>query len=473
VKQYPPAWAEKITGVPESQIIEVARLYATTKRAAIDLGNGVEHAPSSNDAIRAVAILMAITGHLDRPGTNLLNTPPKKSPKSISLNERITPEMIDKLVGPEFPKALQPFLEGTTSAYYRILESVLTEKPYPVRTIIAPGTQALVSNRGSRNVVAALKKLDFFVVADVARTSDIPYADIVLPLATSYEVDHSFQAVPGWIMATNRVIDPIHSPKSIFDFFLDLGVAMGYGSDFWEGSMEQAMDDQLEPLGMTIDELRMKSTGAAFPPVPPVYEKYESVFNRPSPRIGGKPFLPGGKVQLYNTTFEQAGFTPLPEWREPPESITGTPELLDQYPLLLSDYHTSKNFSASWQRNVPYLREIEPHPRLHIHPETAEARGIEDGDWVKVASPYGWIKVKAERYPGIRPDTVMLLHGWWQGCKELGIADYPILDGGANVNLMYSVDSEKAYDPIVTAMASQTLVQVTKIREQGEKGDAQ
>ena len=152
-------------------------------------------------------------------------------------------------MAPEFPKVFQPFFEGTTSAYYRILESVLTEKPYPVRTIIAPGTQALVSNRGSRNVAAALEKLDFFVVADVARTSDMPYADIVLPLATSYEVDHPFQAAPGWLMATNRVIEPIHSPKSIFEFFLDLGVAMGYGSDFWEGSISRAMDDQLETPG--------------------------------------------------------------------------------------------------------------------------------------------------------------------------------------------------------------------------------
>ena len=286
-------------------------------------------------------------------------------------------------------------------------------------------------------------------------------------LATSYEVDHPLQAVPGWIMATNRVIDPVHSPKSIFDVFLDLGVAMGYGGDFWGGSMERAMDDQLEPLGLTMDDLRGKPGGVAFPPGPPVYEKYETVFSRPSPRLGGAPLLPGGKVQLYNTTFEAAGFTPLPEWREPPESITGTPELLEQYPLLLSDYHTSKNYTASWQRNVPRLREIEPHPVLHIHPRAADARGIADGDWVKVASPHGWMKVKAQRYPGIRPDTVMLLHGWWQGCRELGIADYPILDGGANVNIMYSVDPDKAYDPLVTAMASQTLVQVTKMQEQG------
>jgi hypothetical protein len=72
------------------------------------------------------------------------------------------------------------------------------------------------------------------------------------------------------------------------------------------------------------------------------------------------------------------------------------------------------------------------------------------------------MKVKAELYPGIRPDTVMLLHGWWQGCGELGFDDDPVLDGGTNVNNMYSVDPEKTYDPLITAMSSQTLVEVRR-----------
>ena len=57
----------------------------------------------------------------------------------------------------------------------------------------------------------------------------------------------------------------------------------------------------------------------------------------------------------------------------------------------------------------------------------------------------------------------MILHGWWQGRKELGFEDLSLFDGGANVNIMYNVDPKKAFDPLVTAMASQTLVQVSKI----------
>jgi anaerobic selenocysteine-containing dehydrogenase len=471
VQQYPPAWGEKITGVPAFRIQEVARIYATAKSAGIDLGNGVEHTPSSSDAIRAVAILMAITGNLNRSGgggNRLGGSGRGGRAKSVNLMERYTPEMVDKLVGPEFPKVFQPFMEGTSSAYYKVLNSVLTEDPYPIRTVIAPGTQPTVSTRGTKRVMEALKKLDFYVVVDVTRTADMHFADIVLPTATVYESDHPFESMGSGIMARTRIIEPLGPYKSIFEFFLDLGVAMGYGEDFWNGSMASCMNDQLSPMNVTIDEVRKHPLGY-FPQTATSPRGGSSdggvlaaVFSTRSTRLDGAPYLPKGKVAIYNTTFEAEGFSPMPEWREPPESVTGTPELAKKYPLTLSDYHTSKCYSASWQRNVPYLREVQPYPMLHIHPDTAAERKIKNNDWIIVESPHGWMRVKAELYPGIRPDTVMILHGWWQGCKELGFEDFPLGDGGANVNNMYSVDPEKAFDPLVTAMASQTLVEVRK-----------
>ncbi len=467
IQQYTPEWAEKITGITSEQIQETARSYALTKKAVIDLGNGLEHAPAASDAIRSIAILIAITGHLDRPGGNTSGGPfggPSNMPHplGITLKERYTREMVDKLVAPEFPKALQPFLEGTSSAYYSVINSVLTEKPYPIRTIIAPGTQPTVSNRGSKRVVEALKKLNFYVVADVSRTADMKYADIVIPVATPYETDHPFESRGNWIMARNKVIEPLGDYKSIYELILDLGVEMGYAADFWNGSMVDAMNYQLQPFKISIDELRKRQTGIEYDLQPRKYENYDFFLKMKSARLSGEPFLPHGKVEIYNTTFEQNNINPLPEWREPPESLTGTPELTEKYPLILSDYHTSNCYTGSWQRNVPYLREIQPEPALHIHPDTAAERGIKNGDWVTVESPHGWMKVKADIFPGIRPDIVMILHGWWQGCKELGLDDYPLLDGGANVNIMYSVDPEKAFDPLITAMSSQTLVQVKK-----------
>ncbi|MFC2070949.1 molybdopterin dinucleotide binding domain-containing protein, partial [Chloroflexota bacterium] len=255
-----------------------------------------------------------------------------------------------------------------------------------------------------------------------------------------------------------------------YEFWLDLAVKMGYGDDFWNGSIEECMNYQLENFGMTMEELRAYPTGITYENQPAQFEKYEEIFSSRSPRLSGAPYLPQGKVAIYNTGFEENGFNPLPEWVEPPESPTATPELLGEYPLVFSDTHTSEVYNAGWLRNVPYLREIQPDPWLHINPETAKAYGIKDGDWVIVESPHGSIKLKAQYFPGIRPDTVMGLQGWWQGCDELRQPDYPLTDGGSGTNNLYSTDPEKAFDPLVTAMPKQTLVRIRKAPEP-EKGN--
>ena len=293
----------------------------------------------------------------------------------------------------------------------------------------------------------------------------MPWADVVIPVATMYECDHPFESAGNWIMARNKVIEPLGDYKSDYEFWLDLAVKMGYGAEFWNGSIKECMNYQLENFGMTIDELRAHSTGIIYDMKPMHYEKYSQIFSNASTRIDKGPYLPQGKVAIYNTTFENQGFNPLPEWVEPPESPTGTPELLGKYPLTFFDTHTSDVYHHGWLRNIPYLREIQPDPWVHIHPETAGMRGINDGDWVIVESPHGWIKAKAIYFPGIRPDTVMGLHGWWQGCNELGLPNYGLVDGGANVNVLYNTDPNKSIDPLVSAMSKQTLVEIRKAED--------
>jgi hypothetical protein len=128
-------------------------------------------------------------------------------------------------------------------------------------------------------------------------------------------------------------------------FILDLGVKLGYGADFWNGDMAACQNYQLEPLGMTVDQLRTQHpTGLTFENGPMAFEKYEKIFTGKSPRLGGAPYLPQGKVALYNTSFEEAA-TARARMARTSESLTGTPELTDRYPLLLSDYNTSVNYT--------------------------------------------------------------------------------------------------------------------------------
>jgi len=465
VQQYTPEWAAKITGLPAEQIIKVAREYATTPKATIDTSNGCEHARSANDALRAMAILIAITGHLDKKGGNVWGGGSKMpAPRGVHMREKYTQEWVDKLVGYEFPPYFQPFIEGTSCTHYRAFNSVLTEKPYAIKAIMAPGTQGIASTRGTKRLLEALKKLEFFVIIDLMVTSDMPFADVVIPVSTGYETDHPFETSGAWIMARNKIIETLGETKSDYEFWLDLGVAMGYGADWWDGDIKKHMDWRMEPLEMKYEQLRTEyPKGRRYESTPPEYEQYAKRFAAKSTRIDKGPYLPQGKVAIYNTLFEKEGLTPMPVWRELPEGPTATPELLDKYPLLFSDYHTSRSYNAAWLRNIPYLREVEPYPWLQIYPATAQARGIADGDWVRVEGPHGWLRLKAQYWPGIRPDTVFVTHGWWQGCKELGFEDFPMADGGANSNNMYTTDPDKMFDPVITAMTNQTLVQVSKL----------
>lgn len=463
VRQYTPQWAEGITGVPAGRIREVARRYASTPRAAIDLGNGIEHAPGCSDAARAIAMLIALTGHLERPGGNLW--PPRFSMpalKNIELKERITEDLASRLVAPEMPLGLQPWELGLASSYKGILDSILTEKPYPIRTLIAAGTQPLASGRGAKTTRAALEKVGFFVVVDVMETAEMEYADLVVPVATFLECEHSLVSWGPWLMAPARAVEPLGDYGSDTDFWVQLGCRLGYPDLFWDGDAERSFDEQLEPTGLSMAELRKHPFGVSGAVLPRTYERYGEFFGAIGPRLDRSPYLPRGKVALYNEAFEAAGLSPLPEWREVPEGVTATPSLAERFPLILSDHHGSVMYNSSWLRNVPSLRRMAPEPELEIHPEAARSCGVADGDRVEVRSPHGTMVVRARVTEDIRRDTVMILHGFWQGCEELGLPGYSLFDGGANPNNLYPL-GEHARDPAVTANSSQTLVTVRRI----------
>lgn len=184
-------------------------------------------------------MLMAITGHLDRPGGNLLAAPrfERPAPRSVHIRGRYTRDWVDRIVGPEFPRAFQPFLEGTSACYCRVFRNVLEENPC-IHAIIAPGTQPSVSTRDPRGVIRALEKVDFYAVFDTHRTADMAWADIVLPALTPYEIDHPFLVRGPLLMARRRAAEPVGQGRSMQQIFLDLaspwGTARNSGRATWK-----------------------------------------------------------------------------------------------------------------------------------------------------------------------------------------------------------------------------------------------
>ena len=130
----------------------------------------------------------------------------------------------------------------------------------------------------------------------------------------------------------------------------------------------------------------------------------------------------------------------------------------------MSDVHAHLLSQHSYFHDIPYLRELQPYPWIRINPATAQKYGIDDGDWVKIESPHGWSKFKAEYFDGIAPEVVMTKRGWWQECKELGLAGISGSSMAGEVNNLYNAD-EKYFDKFYSQMPKQTLVKISKIAE--------
>jgi len=75
LKDYDLERVEKITLVPKSEIQKAARMFATIKPASIINGTGVEHQTNTVQTLRAIAILLALTGNVDVKGGNTFHTP--------------------------------------------------------------------------------------------------------------------------------------------------------------------------------------------------------------------------------------------------------------------------------------------------------------------------------------------------------------------------------------------------------------
>jgi thiosulfate reductase/polysulfide reductase chain A len=480
VKQFPPQWAAPITGIPADQIAELARTMATTKPMCIKTGNGVgDQQNDGSSAMMAITLIEAITGNLDVPGGNyagasLPNLIPTRNLMTETLAEKAPRDMVDRLLAPAYPRWLQkrpdlvsPVMFHTPqSASYKVLKSLLTGKPYTPRVLGVQQTSVLSQLRNPVQNAEALKKVDFMFVMDLYWSPAVNYADIVLPATSLYEQSHNFgiknRRDGTWIGIRNKVVEPLGDTRTDWQFWFDLAVKMGYGSDFWNGDMDECLKYQLEPSGIQLEDLRASPRGILAKrtdPIPaPKYRRYAQLFKR----------LPNGKVQCYNELIggkpdcDETGNLPfLPSYKGPPEGITQTPELAKEYPLIFSDVHAYRLSQHSSYHNLPYLRELQPKPWVKINPETARKYGIKNGDWMKIESRHGWVKMAAEYFEGIAPDVLMARRGWWQACEELGLPGYSVFNGGAEPNVLYN-GNEKLFDTGACQMAKQTLVRISK-----------
>lgn len=412
VQQYPPEKVAQITWVPAEKIVEAARLFAKSKPAYIVIhGNAIEDNVNSVQCARAQAIMVAITGNLDVPGgiidlqEVIPNLGQRIGGQEVTLWDKLPAEARRKAIGADVhpmmpPHPLWDFVAGMPLQVIPQLfvKSILEEDPYLIKALCIFGSNPLVTWSNLKEVYRAFKKLDFLVVTDLVMTPTATLADIVLPAASYLEVDScSVHAVAEPVVLARQKVAQVGECWPDMKILIELAKRLGLREYFWE-DVQSFNDANLEPLGITFDELRQKGV----PQVIRRYRKYEeNGFNTPS-----------GKVEIYSSLFEQWGYEPMPVYHESPETPYSAPELAKEYPLIFTSQHEDL-FYHSQDRHLETLRKKKPGPVTIIHPETAGKLGIQEGDQVYIETKRGRIKQKAVLNAGIDPRVVSASYAWW------------------------------------------------------------
>jgi len=424
VKDYPPEKVEEITWVSAETIREIARMYATTKPACISPRNALDQHTNASCTIRAINILMAITGNLDVKGGNIIALPVLMGLNDVSLGEKLPPEALKKKIGVDrclISKILHMFPTAATPSLW---DAIIHDNPYPIKAMFVMAANPALICANSKVVEEALRKLEFLVVADIFMTPTAELADIVLPACTFLEktrfvaydphVDHGWN-VPSRVVLSPKVVEPLEESWSDWKIICELARKMDYGEYFpWE-TEEEAIDYELEPLGITCEELRAHPEGIIIPIPPILYKKFRGLLggiirgilkitvfrNYPEMYRKYERFMkgfmtPSKKVEIYSERLEKLGYDSLPVYREPAESPVSRPDLAKEYPLILIAGSKLEMYTHSEMHNIPQLRELFPENLLKINPETAAKLNIEDGNVVTVESPRAvpsvWLK---------------------------------------------------------------------------------
>jgi anaerobic selenocysteine-containing dehydrogenase len=349
----------------------VAELYASTRPALIRCGYGQERNRNGGSASLAILALPAVGGKFGERGGGYM--------MSNSASWGIT----NTWTGAPEP--------GTRIINMNRLGRALLESDPPIALLFVYNSNPAVTTPDQRRVLRGLERDDLFtVVFEQVMTDTARYADVLLPNTTFLEGYDLVKSYGPWTLALGRpVIEPVGESRCNADVFGELLALTGLSEESDPcGELEEMLNVLDRLPGTTGDDVR--DSGSAKPPFDGRPIQFRDVFPRTTDR----------KVDLYPEALARESAAGLYVYHPDPAT--------SEFPLALISPASDKTISST-------LAEIpRPEVRLLMHPEDAAARGIADGDEIRIFNALGEVKCKAGLGAWIRRGTVSLPKGIWR-----------------------------------------------------------
>ncbi len=423
-----PAWAEGITGVPAKVIENLAKEYATTKPAALVAGISPGRAAYGEQYHRAAHTLAVMTGNIGVHGGwgGRSWAPGRFGGHDPRLGK--LPQGPSNPVEHDAPprKYSLPVLSGTDNStrihLAKMADAILEGKaggyPADIKMLFVMHTNFANQFPNINKIAKALrnKSLEFIVVAEQVMTSTARFADILLPVSTFMERN---DIVTGEAILrygyVRKVIDPLYESKSPLDICRELATRLGF-SGYIDKTDEEWVRELVRGSDITdYDTFREKAIYRVSPPEPRVAfrEQIDDVEKTPFP-------TPSGKIEIYSQKLADMNnpeIPPIAKYIQARESRNDP--LAEKYPLQLITTHFKRRTHTQFE-TLPWLRELQTQEIL-INSVDAQARGISDGDKVRVFNDRGKMIIPAKVTERIMPGVVDIPQGAWYSPDERGV----------------------------------------------------
>ena len=381
--EWPVARAAAEARVPAGDIESLARVFASSSPAVIRIGWGIERNRNGGQALAAVMAMPALLGKfgLRGGGYTLSNSGAAKLDQA-------------RLFGADSPPVRWATRELNMSQLGHLLTDSL--KP-PVQSLFIYDCNPVATTPDQNAVLRGLAREDLFtVVHEQVMTDTARFADILLPAVTFLEQHEIKRSYGSYIVGgVQPAIEACGEARPNEWLFAQLARAMGFSDEPFRWDTATSMRkvaDALSLAGQPCDPGRVLQgdvQGYPYSGGGPV--QFEDV----------KPFTPDGKVHLTPPVLGPAPFQYQPVNQE-------------RYPLALVSASNNKMISSTLgEFNYPELR-------LTIHPADAAARGIADGDEVRVFNDLGEVRCRAHVNDRVRDGVCGLPKGAWRQSSRNG-----------------------------------------------------
>jgi biotin/methionine sulfoxide reductase len=419
------AWAEPITGVKAETIRALARDMAR-QRTMLTASWSLQRADHGEQAYWALIFLAACLGQIGLPGGGFgfgygssagIAEPPNAFP------------------GPALPTIPNPARMAIPAA--RIADCLLNPgQPYDydgksavypdIRLVYWAGGNPFHHHQDLNRLRRAWQKPETIVVHDPWWTATARHADIVLPATTSLERnDLGGAARDRFIVAMHKAIDPVGEARADFDIFRELARRAGCEKTFTEGRDE---GEWVRQLYATFRERAQSNAVPDFETfwekgyveIPPKSGEYVMLGDFRTDPDGRKLPTPSGLIELYSDRIAGFGYDdcpPHPAWIEPSEWLGASAAA--RFPLhLVSSQPRHKLHSQMDAGPIAARGKVSGREALSINPEDAAARGIKEGEVVRVFNGRGACFAGAVLTDAVRPGVVRLSCGAWYDPAE-------------------------------------------------------